>query len=324
MVYLFCQSFLMGLAVIETMAIGIDVGGSKIAAAIIDQDYNLLATTRLETPQSYPEFLQAVQTVVARIEQEGASILVNRATSLPVGMCLPGFIDPQTGPIAIANIPNLAGQPLLADLSRLLSRPLRLMNDAQAFLLSAARDIPADRRAAGPVFGAILGTGVGGGLMIEGRIIPGFQGAAGEWGQIAWPGAVPDPWHPARLAATKTGRIEDWLGLHGLLDLARHIRPGHHTPHDITAALHAGEEWAQKVRACYAARLAQALAVIVLFIDPAVIVLGGGVAQMPGLAVLTEACLRRLLPLADSNITLSVAHDADHHSLIGAACLWLG
>ena len=308
----------------EAMAIGIDVGGSKIAAAIIDNRRQILATTRMQTPQSYADFLVAVQDIVTQLGVEYVDLTGQSCPQLPVGICLPGFIDPNIGPIFIQNIPALAGQPLLEDLTDLLRRRVRLMNDAQAFLLSAAQEFLQNTRQSGPIFGAILGTGVGGGLMVNDHIVAGLQGAAGEWGQIAWPGISPDPYRPDFLAANEAGRIEEWLGLRGLIDLARQIHPGHHQPHDIAAAISGNLPWAISVRDHYAGRLAKALEMVVFMLDPAIVLLGGGVSQMPGLAEQVMVKLRPLLPTAQSKLSIHTAPDADSHSMIGAALLWLG
>lgn len=294
--------------------IALDVGGSKIAGAVITPARHILRHHQVETPQTWQGFIDAVAVLVHHLDP---------SASLQVGMCLPGYVDPAVGPVAISNIPTLAGTPLRAELERHLGVSVRLMNDAQAFLAGAAMAL--NINTCKTVFGAILGTGVGGGMMCEGQVVPGLHGIAGEWGQIGWPGAAPDTCRPAWLSDGQIGRIEDWLGARALADLGSQISGQKFaSPRGVIDAMADGIDWAVEVRMLYARRLARVLLMIILVLDPAVIVLGGGLSRMPGLVLALMPVLAELMPLSPLRTLVQIAPEAGNLSLQGAAQLWFG
>src|SRR5437763_6130261 len=188
--------------------IGIDLGGTKIEGAAIDACGSVRFRHRVATPaQDYRGTIDAIVALIGKIEQQ-------IGTTAPVGMGIPGTVSPATGLIKNANSTWLIGRPLQRDLEAALGRPTRLANDANCFVLSEATDGAA---AAMPtVFGVILGTGVGGGIAIGGRIVSGANAIAGEWGHnpIPWPRTDELPGPPCYCG--RSGCIETFLSGPGL------------------------------------------------------------------------------------------------------------
>jgi fructokinase len=300
------------------MRIGIDLGGTKIEALAIGSESRELARQRVPTPQGdYRATISAIAGLVVQIE--GA--IGSRAT---VGVGIPGTISPATGLVKNANSVCLIGQPLAADLSRALDRPVRLANDADCFALSEASD---GAGAGSPsVFGVILGTGVGGGLVHEGRLIQGPNAIAGEWGHnpLPWPRVWnyldERPGHACFCG--RAGCIETFLSGPGLardhaLATGRHLPPA-----EIVAAAARGEAGASATMDRYCDRLARGLATIINMFDPHVIVLGGGLSNA---AILYEEVPRRwgAYVLSDRVDTRLVPpQHGDSSGVRGAAWLW--
>jgi fructokinase len=254
------------------MRIGVDLGGSKIEAVALGDDGKELQRRRRATPaHSYALTLQAVVELVADLEKE----LGVRAS---VGVGTPGAISPASGLIKNANSTCLVGKRLDADLSAALHRPVRLANDANCFALSEA----VDGAAAGArvVFGAILGTGVGGGIVVEGRVLEGRQAIAGEWGHnpLPWPRSdeLPGP----RCHCARHGCIECYLSGPGLARDYRAHTGIESTPEAIVAGAEAADPVAGACLARYEHRLARGLAHVINILDPDVIVLGGGLSKI--------------------------------------------
>ena len=168
------------------MRIGIDVGGTKIEGLLLGSDGRELARERVATPAAYGEVLAAVGEVVGRLSQAAG-------VNATVGVGTPGFLQPGRGVIRNSNLQSLNDRPLDKDLAAALRRPVRLANDAKCFVLSEAIDgaaaAPADLDRSRPdvVFGATLGTGVGGGIVVDGRVLIGENGAATEWSHTTLP-----------------------------------------------------------------------------------------------------------------------------------------
>ena len=160
------------------MRVGIDLGGTKIAAVALGGDGTELARHRRPTPRDYDATLNALAETVAALDPQGSG---------GIGISLPGIVDPAAGRVRAVNLPWLAGRPFAEDLTRRIGRAVRIANDANCFTLSEATDGAAVGSAV--VFGIILGTGVGGGIVVDGRILPGANGLAGEWGHAPLPGA---------------------------------------------------------------------------------------------------------------------------------------
>lgn len=276
------------------MHVGIDLGGTKIEAAVLDAAGDFRFRERCATPQGdYPATLQAIGALIERAE------CVLNETCSAVGVGHPGSANPSSGRIRNANSTCLNGQALQANLQTLLQRPVRLGNDADCLTLSEATDGIA--KGCSSVFGVILGTGVGGGWVIHGQLLQGPNGLAGEWGHNPLPVANADELLGPRCYCGKQGCIEAWLSGPALVaDYRRHSQSYSHSPAStqkiadvpgLIAAANEGERAAQHALDRHTQRLARALALIINACDPEAIVLGGGVAQRPGLIDALTAAL---------------------------------
>lgn len=248
--------------------IGIDLGGTKIEVARLDDDGTLSQRIRADTPAGdYRGTLNAIGELVDQLDTPG-----------PVGICTPGALSPASGLLRNANSTCLNGQPLLQDLQTHLARPVRIANDADCFALSEATDGAA--AGAASVFGIIAGTGTGGGVVVNGRLLSGPNAIAGEWGHnpLPWPQDEERPGPDCYCG--KQGCIETWLA--GPSVAADHLRTfgdAIKAP-QIVAAAEQGDHNCQLTLAKYEDRLARALATIINVIDPDVIVLGGGMSNI--------------------------------------------
>ena len=256
----------------RAMRIGIDLGGSKIEAAALDEAGRVRARRRMPTPAgSYEGTLAAVRELVTGIETE-----LGRCSTVGVG--IPGASSPATGLVKNANSTWLIGRPFERDLARVLERPVRLANDANCFALSEAVD--GAGRGAEVVLGVILGTGVGGGIVVRGRVLLGANAIAGEWGHNPLPNPRDDERPGPPCYCGRHGCVETFLSGPGLSrDHARATGVGLE-PAEIAARARQGEGAAAATLARYEERLARALGVVINILDPDVIVLGGGLSQI--------------------------------------------
>jgi fructokinase len=252
------------------MRIGIDLGGTKIEGAALGPEGSFLLRRRVPTPAGdYAATVRAIRDLVLGIEAA-----LGAAGSVGIGM--PGTLSPATGLVKNANSTCLNGRPFDRDVVAALGRPVRFANDANCFALSEATDGAA--RGASSVFGVILGTGVGGGVVIGGRVLVGTNAIAGEWGHspLPWPS---DDEHPGALCfCGKRGCIETFLSGGALAAEARTADAA-----EAAARAAAGDPAAAAALARYEDRLARSLATTINLLDPEVVVLGGGVAQIGSL-----------------------------------------
>jgi fructokinase len=297
--------------------IGIDFGGTKIEAAAIDGDGRFLARVRAATPRDYAASLETVRDLVAEAErQAGVAPGIRRF----VGVATPGSISPKTGLIRNANSQWLNGRSFREDLSATLGAPVRMANDANCLALSEANDGAA--AGAAVVFAAILGTGCGGGLVAHGRVIEGANAIAGEWGHTPLPWLNDDE-HPAPPC---------WCGRHGCLELyisgtgfeADHARVAGRrlSGPEIAAAARQDDAHAQASLTRYIERLGRGLAVICNIIDPDVIVLGGGMSNLPELYERVPAAIARCIFSDVCSTPIVPARYGDSSGVRGAAMLW--
>ena len=295
------------------MRIGVDLGGTKIEAIALGGEGDVLARRRVATPPSYDGTLQAIARLVRDLDHT-----VGERGSVGVGV--PGVVVPSTGLVKNANSTWLIGQPLERDLSRLLERPVRTMNDANCFALSEAAD--GAGAGASVVFGVILGTGVGGGIVVDGRCLVGANLIAGEWGHNPLPWMTPEEFPGPACYCGKVGCIESFLS--GPAFERDHAQRSGRTEgsRDIVTAASLGDEDASRSIALYHDRLARALSSVINLLDPDVIVLGGGMSNLPGLAGAVRSLLPRYV-FSDSVETrvVSNAH-GDSSGVRGAAWLW--
>ena len=253
--------------------IGVDLGGTKIEGVALGSDGVELIRTRVATPAG--DYEGIVSAVAALVKQIDTSL----GGSQPmVGIGTPGAISPFTGLMKNSNSTALNGRPLDQDLERSLDRPLTLRNDADCFALSEASDGAA--AGAETVFGVILGTGVGGGVVVHGRVLSGPNAIAGEWGHfpLPWPAAEEMP-GPACYCG-KTGCIETWVSGTGLAADHQRVTGVVLPAHQIVSAAEAGDTLAKSTMDRYFDRLARGLAVVIDVIDPEVIVMGGGMSNV--------------------------------------------
>jgi fructokinase len=292
--------------------IGVDFGGTKIEAAALGLAGEVLVRTRISTPGDYTTAVEAVGALV-----EGVEAVAGRGA---VGVCVPGSPSPRDGCIRNANTTWLNGRPFGQDLEARLGRPVRLANDANCFALSEALDGAAAGAAA--VFGVILGTGCGGGVVMGGALAEGANGIAGEWGHI------PLPWteageHPGPLCwCGRRGCLETWISGPGFEADFERAAGRRLTAPQIVAAARAGDGPAQGAMARHLDRLARGLAVIADIVDPSVIVLGGGLSNIDELYVDLP---QRIGAYAFSDVyavRVVRARHGDSSGVKGAAWLW--
>ncbi len=291
--------------------IGIDLGGTKIEIAALGPDGAERHRQRIATPSGYTATLEAIADLVRATEQ----LLGVGAT---VGIGIPGVVSPATGMVKNANSIALNGHTFDRDISAKLGREVRVENDANCFALSEASD--GAGAGMGVVFGVILGTGCGGGLVVNGAVHRGPNRVAGEWGH------TPLPW--PRL--DELPGVRCWCGHHLCLEtfiagpsLARDCDgPGAHDASGIPARAAAGEARAQAALARHADRLARGLAVIIDMIDPDAIVLGGGLSNMDHLYEEVPGLLPRYVFSDTVQTPILRNKHGDSSGVRGAAWLW--
>ena len=297
------------------MRLGVDLGGTKIEAAVLDRGGAILARERVPTPPNdYDATLKEIVRVVAKAEQ-AAGIRADAA-----GIGTPGSLSPRTGLIRNANSTCLNGQRLDLDIARVLDRPVRLQNDANCFAL--AESISGAAQGAQVVFGVITGTGVGGGIVLHGTPLMGRNLIGGEWGHNPLPAPMPDEMPGPACYCGRTGCIETWCSGPGLSADHRRRTGKCMTAEDIAARAAAGDSTAQDSLDRHADRLARALAGVVNILDPDVIVLGGGLSNMAHLPGSLPGLVRQHVFSDCFETPILRNHLGDSAGVIGAAWLW--
>jgi fructokinase len=299
----------------EHARFGIDLGGTKIALVALDREDRILARRRVPTPQG--DYAATIETMAALVEAGERELGVVAS----VGVGTPGAPSRVDGLMKNCNSVVLNGRPLAADLESRLRRPVRIANDADCFALSEATDGAA--RGAGVAFGAILGTGVGGGVVVDGRLLRGPNAIAGEWGHnpLPWPRADELP-GPACYCGRR-GCIEAWLSGPALAreaasrggarvpDTEAVVRLARQGDADALAAL---DDWYD--------RLARGLAMVVNLLDPDVIVLGGGLSRIEGTYAEVPRRWGRWVFSDRVDTALRPPDHGDDSGVLGAARLW--
>jgi fructokinase len=297
-----------------SLRFGIDLGGTKIELAALEATGSVVSRRRAATPVGdYDATVEAVGALVEAAERE----LASRGT---VGVGMPGALSLVDGHVKNANSTWLNGRALKQDLERRLSRPVRLANDANCFALSEAIDGAA--RDAEVVFGVILGTGVGGGLVVLQRVLTGPNAIAGEWGHNPLPAPEPDDEPLPQCYCGRRGCVETYVSGPGLA--ADHLKAGGErlSVEAIVARAQAGDIGCVATLERYERRLARSLAAVINVVDPDAIVLGGGLSNLErlytnvprlwGAHVFSDSVRTRLLPPAHG----------DSSGVRGAAWLW--
>ena len=296
------------------MRLGIDLGGTKIASVVLDDDGRAVWERRVATPRhDYDATLGAIAALVGDAERELGS-------ACTVGVGMPGAISPATGVVKNANSTWLNGRPLRDDLERILARDVRCANDANCLAVSEA----ADGAAAGArvVFGVILGTGVGGGLVVDGASVVGANAIAGEWGHNPLPWPRDDERPGPRCYCGRSGCIETFLA--GPALAADCVRRGS-ADTDSAAVVRraaAGDAPAAASLAAWHDRLARALASVVNVVDPDVIVVGGGLSKIASLYAAVPRAWRAWIFSDEVATRLVRAAYGDASGVRGAAWLW--
>ena len=293
---------------------GIDLGGSKIAGVALAPEGAIVAEHRMTAPRhDYDATLRAIGEMAARLEKGAGA-------PGTIGIGMPGSLAPASGLVQNANSTWLNGQPFSRDLEACLGRPVRLANDANCFALSEAVDgAGAD---APSVFGVILGTGCGGGLVFQGSLIDGPLGIGGEWGHNPLPWATAAEHPGPKCWCGRNGCMEAWVSGPGLeADHAR-VTGESLTSEAIAARAESGDRLAEATLDRFASRLARGLAHVVNIFDPHVIVLGGGLSNLSHLYAVLPDQIRAYVFAAHPRVIIRRPRWGDASGVRGAAWLW--
>lgn len=296
------------------LRIGVDLGGTKIEIVALDETGNQRLRRRVPTPQGdYPATLATIAALVDAAESE----LGERGS---VGVGIPGAESAGSGLIKNASSTCLIGQPLRDDLQDLLQREIRVANDANCFALSESID--GAGQGAEVVFGVILGTGVGGAIVVRERVLTGANRIAGEWGHNPLPYPDEETRPPPRCYCGRQGCVETWLSGPSLA--ADHARHGGSalTAKAIAARADAGDADCAATLSRYHRRLAKSLAQVINIVDPTVIVLGGGLSNIDSLYTAVPALWGEYIFSDQVHTQLRRHQHGDSSGVRGAAWLW--
>jgi len=296
------------------LRIGIDLGGTKTEIGVLSPDGGFLLRERVPTPRSsYEGMVQTIRDLVLGAEQR-------LGAQGSVGIAIPGAISPATGLVKNANSTALIGHPFDQDMEAALGRPVRVANDANCFALSEAVDGAGQGKHC--VFGVIAGTGLGGGIAIDGRVHVGLQAIGGEWGHNPLPRPHPEEMPGPACYCGRLGCAEAFLSGRGLSDDHLRVTGRKLSAEDIAAQAEGGDETAAATMDRYYDRLARALSSIINVLDPDAVVFGGGLSQIEGIYREIPRRLQAYV-FSDTCITpiLKNRH-GDSSGVRGAAWLW--
>ncbi len=298
----------------QALRIGIDLGGTKIAAIALDANGKTLAQSRTGTPRNdYRATILSIATLIAEFTEHPGYIPY-------IGIGIPGSLSPATGRVQNANSTWLNGKPLKEDLKHALGRTVKLANDANCFALSEAVD--GSGEGARNIFGVIIGTGCGGGLVIDQAIVDGPRGIGGEWGHNPLPWPEPDEYPGPKCWCGRMGCMESWVSGPGMA--ADHARSFGETltAEDIASRAEQGCGKARKSLDRHASRLARGLAGIVNIFDPDRIVLGGGLSNMAHLYDQLPGLVTPHIFSDNTHIEICPPRHGSESGVRGAAWLW--
>jgi len=291
--------------------IGIDLGGTKIEFLVLGPDGNAMLRRRIPTPATYGEALTTLAATIASLEAE-----IGATASIGIG--IPGTMDRNLGTMRTPNTECMNNQPFDTDFAKLMGREIRVANDANCFALSEATDGAAMGETI--VFGVILGTGCGGGIVVNGKILEGRNGITGEWGHSPLPWPRPDEFPLRPCPCGLAGCIERYVAGPALafeLD-----GPGTRDASNILARAESGDERAIRALAVHAERLARGLAAVTNLLDPDVIVLGGGLSKLPHLYTDLPGLMRPFVFSGHFTTKIVPNVHGDSSGVRGAAWLW--
>ncbi|MBS0244228.1 MAG: ROK family protein [Proteobacteria bacterium] len=298
----------------RSVRIGIDLGGTKIEGLALADDGTEIRRIRVASPRDdYRATLETIAALVAELEPRDHG-------TATVGLGIPGSISPSTGRVQGANSTWLNGQPLRPDLEARLDRPVRIANDANCFAVSEATD--GAGAGSSSVFGVILGTGVGGGIVIDGRLTDGPHGIGGEWGHNPLPWMTREEHPGPQCWCGRPGCIETWASGPGLASDHARVTGQSFTAEEIAARAAAGDAQARATLTRHADRLARSLAHVVNLLDPATIVLGGGLSKMGTLYAALPPLIGRWVFADKPAVKIVPPKWGDASGVRGAAWLW--
>lgn len=291
--------------------LGIDVGGTKIEIAALDSKGEILLRHRVANPGNYDDLLVTLRDLV----EEGRGRTARTAT---VGVGIPGAVDSRTMRVKNANATWLNGQTFSKDLEQVLGCPVKVENDANCFALSEAVDGAAAGRKI--VFGVILGSGVGGGFVINGEPVTGLHHIAGEWGHIPLPWVRADEFPMPKCFCGNEGCLERFLC--GPALAASWKGEGQRCADGIEEAAVAGDAAAIKALDTYVDRLGRACALVINMVDPDAIVLGGGVSNLKTIYTRVPEVMKKYAITPECRTELLKNQHGDSSGVRGAAWLW--
>jgi len=296
------------------MRFGIDLGGTKIEVAALAPSGEIVLRERTPTPrEDYGAVVVAIRDLIAGAESK----LGAQGT---VGVAIPGTISPKTGLVKNANSTKLIGHPLDKDLSAALGRPVRLANDANCFALSEASDGAAAGKSV--VFGIIAGTGVGGGVVVDGKIITGAHAIGGEWGHNPLPGARAEEIPGPQCYCGSHGCIEAWCS-GPALEREFADATGHNlSAREIAAESEAGGTVARQIFDVWLDRFARSIATLVNILDPDAIVMGGGLSNIEAIYRELPARVEHYAFTPEGEPLIVQNRHGDSSGVRGAAWLW--
>lgn len=278
-----------------SLRLGVDLGGTKIEIAVFDERGREILRRRAPTPHAgYDDALAVFATLILEAEKDAAS-------PCTVGIGMPGTLHPRSGRVVNAYNTPFNGRRLKQDLETMLGREVRFANDANCFALSEAIDGAGEGRSV--VFGAILGTGVGGGIVVQRAVLNGHHGIGGEWGHTPLPWMTRDEYPGPMCNCGRLGCIEQWCS-----------GPALGREKDARGEANA--------LAIYADRLARAFSLVINFLDPEVIVVGGGVSRESRLYASVPELLPRYVYAPSVDTPIVPARHGDASGVRGAAMLW--
>ena len=294
--------------------IGIDLGGTKIEGIALSEAGEELFRQRITTPQGdYQGTLQSIADLIKQIEagidQQGS-----------IGICTPGSLSPATGLLRNSNSVCMNGKPVLDDLQNLLHKEIRIANDANCFALSEATDGVA--REASVVFGVIIGTGTGAGVVVDKKVLLGANSIAGEWGHNPLPWPNDDELPGAECYCGKLGCIETWLSGPGIVRDHELYNNEFIDPETLDGKARFGDEDAKETFQRYENRMARSLAHVINILDPDVIVLGGGMGNIKRLYENVPDIWGDYVFSDTVNTKLQAPLHGDSSGVRGAAWLW--
>ncbi|MEM7505356.1 MAG: ROK family protein [Pseudomonadota bacterium] len=300
------------------MRVGVDLGGTKIEAVVLAEGGRVEVRRRVATPKNdYDGVLRAISALVADVERDAG---VPQGRLLPVGIGTPGSLSPDTGLLRNSNSVVLNGRPFDRDITDALGREVRVANDANCFALAEAKS--GAGQGAEIVFGVILGTGVGAGIVARGELVIGRNAVGGEWGHNPLPGMLPAELPGPECYCGRRGCVEAWCA--GPALAAQYSKAGGDAVGAAEIAKRAGdgEALARTVLQSHARHVANALSAVVNILDPDVIVLGGGLCHLDHLYTDLPELMRPMVFSDSFQTPIRKAELGDSAGVVGAAWLW--